>query len=788
MANEIGSALLTSITGSSFDIGNMSKTLAEAEIAGPRAILERHQEQTNTELDGLKYLKTNLDAFNSYVTDLTSPALFNQRQSTSSDESVVSISSTSSAVLASYQVESKQLAQAHTLVSNTAFSSPSDAVTTGTLNIQIGGQAHLIPVDTSNNTMEGVQKTINNGDYGVTASIINNGGSYQMMFSSKETGAASQVSISGIPEFSSSTTTAQAQDAVMVLNGLTVTSTTNSFDNVIEGVTFNLNSASPGLQKTVSIGQDSQGIKDTISSFVEVYNQLGSIVDELGKYDTNDLTQAELDSPEFQYYGDLAGNSVLRSVENQLQQSLRGVLDGFSTSSIRTLADVGISTDKDGVLQMDAARLDTVMSTNMQAVSDLFARGGTSDDPLVNVLGGNDKTQVGDYSLSVTQVAERATVVAGAASTLTTDERLASDSIVDMSAALTIDAGATFDLSIGGTPTTLDLTLIDGKTYANKDAVATAIQSVLDAQVPGLATIAYDSTQARFEFTAAPNKGSLDMTAISGLSNQGFSAASYAGEQLIDLSGADATFNVQIDGSTSSAVTISAGQYTMSEMTKVMTSSINSNSDVQAAGAEVTVAFDAANKLSVTSNRFGIASTVDLTNFASFGNAGFANTALAVGVSDVGQNVDGTLTTATGALNIGAYADSEDGRKIKISDYAVINGDPAEVRGLEFEVLGGLSAPTGQARGVISFSQGFASKLEETINNLFKSDTGLVSQRIENLNNSVDDQSEKSKKVDARYEQLLLKYQMQFSALQSIMASSEQTRNYLTSTFSNNNN
>ena len=195
MANEIGSALLTSLTGSSFDIGNMSKTLAEAEVAGPRAILERNQERTNTELNGLKYLKTNLDAFNTYVTDLTSPTLFNQRQTTSSDESVVSIVSTSSAVLASYQVESKQLAQAHTLVSNTVFSSPSDAVTAGTLSLQIGGQAHSITIDTSNNTLEGLQKTINNGDYGVTASIINNGGSYQIMFSSKETGAASKVNI-----------------------------------------------------------------------------------------------------------------------------------------------------------------------------------------------------------------------------------------------------------------------------------------------------------------------------------------------------------------------------------------------------------------------------------------------------------------------------------------------------------------------------------------------------------------------------------------------------------------
>jgi flagellar hook-associated protein 2 len=160
-----------------------------------------------------------------------------------------------------------------------------------------------------------------------------------------------------------------------------------------------------------------------------------------------------------------------------------------------------------------------------------------------------------------------------------------------------------------------------------------------------------------------------------------------------------------------------------------------------------------------------------------------ANAGLASDLTDIGQNVDGTLTTASGTLNIGAYASSEDGRQVKVSDFAVIGGEEAEVRGLQFEVLGGVIG----ARGSVTYAQGFASLIEETVNNLFDGDAGLVSQRIESLNNKNDRYDEKATDIDARYEKMLFKYQVQFSVLQSIIASSEQTRDYLTATFSNSN-
>jgi len=774
MANEIGTTLLNTLTNSTFDIGNMSKALAEAEVSGAKAILQRSQEKVSTELDALKYMETNLEAFNSYLTDLSSPEMFSKRNASSSDETVISVTASSSASLVSYQVESKQLAQANTLVANKTYGSASDTISEGTLVLTIAGQAQPIPVDASNNTLEGLQNVINSGDYGVTASIINNSGSYQMMFTSKQTGAAGEIGVSGLSDFDTDgfTTTAEAQDAVMVLNGLTVTSASNTFENVIEGVTFNLNSAAVGSPKTVSISQDQEQVSETISSFVAVYNQLQTIMDELGEYDKSDLTQEELDSEEYAFYGDLAGSSLLRSVRSQIESSLSGTISQLD-SSYSTLASVGISLDRQGVLQLDETTLSNVMSNDMQALSNLFSKGGSSDDPLINVTAGSERTQTGSYALDITQLAERATVV-GSTVALTTDERLVANRVVDSAAALTIDATASFDLQVGGTTHAISLATVAGD-YGTKDEVATAIQAQIDSAFgAGVASFLYDSSQSRFEITAAAGQGAVALSNVTGMSNQAFNNATYAGQQLVDLSATSASFNVKVNDSTSSTVTLAAERYTLDELGKTMATAINANSDVQAAGAEVSVS-TAGGMLNVSSSRFGVFSSVELTNITNMGNAGLTSD-----LTDVGQNVDGTITTASGSLNIGAYASSEDGRKIKISDFAAIGGQESEVRGLEFEVLGGVTGD----RGNISYAQGFASLMEETINNLFDEDNGLVAQRIDSLNSKNETFDEKAATIDARYEKVLYKYQMQFSLLQSLISSSEQTRDYLTATFS----
>jgi flagellar hook-associated protein 2 len=773
MANEIGTTLLNTLTNSKFDIGNMAKVLADSSVAGPIAALDAKELKTNTELNALTYLESNMQAFQSYLLDLSSPKIFQSRNVTSTDQTVVSVQADGAAATGSYQIESKQLAQSHTLVANKTYSSASDAISTGTLSIGVGGQTKSIVIDASNNTLEGLQAIVNNGDYGVNAAIVNNGGQYQIMFSSKSTGAASEITLSGLSDFDVSglTTTTDAQDAVMAINGLNISNSTNDFNDVIKGLNIQLKSVS-AVTQNVGVASDTQKIVDTVSSFVDVYNQLDTIFDDVGSY--KPLTKEQQASPDFDFYGDLAGSSLLRGLKDQVRSALGGAISQLSDPN--TLASAGIEFDKGGQLTVDVAKLTNLATNNVDALSLLFAKGGTSNDPLVNVIGGSAETQAGNYTIDVTQLAERATVAGGAVTFAPGEYRASGDRVFDPLASLTVAAGAGLQVSINGAASVaVSLTAGD---YATKDAVAAQMQvdinTALGLAGPSTVTMSYDASQSRYEMTTAD--GTIDLTSIANMSNQGFSTtSSYAGEQLIDLPTAT-SFDVSIDASTTASTSIAIGKYTLQEFSDTLQNNINSLSEVVATGAKVNVS-TAGGVLGITSDRFGAASDVTLSNFVGLGNSG-----LTANLTDVGLNLDGTITTAAGPLSIGAYVDSQDGRKVNVSDFAIIGTDPAAVRGLQFEVLGGAIG----ARGSITFSQGFASRLDETIKNLFEDKNGLVTQRIESLNSKTGDYEDKRGTLDARYEKLLLKYQIQFSSLQSLISSTTGTRDFLTANFSNN--
>ena len=772
MANEIGTTLLNSLTNSTFDIGNMAKVLAEAGVASPRATLETKETKANTELSALNYLQSNVEAFQSYLGNLSTPTLFQGRAVTSSDDSVISVQSNGVPVTGSYQVQSLQLAQAHTLVANKSYSSTSDIISMGTLSIGVGGQTQNIVIDNSNNTLEGLQNIINNGDYGVNASIINNGGNYQLMFSSKQAGAASEITLSGLADFDTNgfTTTSEAQDALMSINGLVVSNNSNTFDDVIDGLQINLKSVSLQSTQSLSVSSDSETISNTILDFVDVYNQLDTILDDLGSY--KKLTEDEAASEDYAFFGDLAGSSLLRDLKGQIRDSLSGAISQLTDPN--TLAAAGLSFDLEGKLSVDTATLNNLITNNLDGLANVFAKSGQTTDPLMNVTGSSDKTQAGSYAVNISQLAEKATVVGGATTFAANEYRLAGGVVYDPVQALNIESGAGFQISInGGAATQVNFTQ---GSYATKDLVAAQIQSDINTQTGQAVSVAYDPSQGRFEITNTT--GTVDVSSATLLGNQGFNSGSYASEQLMDLSGAAVSFDVSIDGSTATQATISAGKYTLNEFAERMRTSINNLSETSSSGASVSVSTEGG-VFSVVSNRYGISSDVTLSNFSNATNAGFS-----ADLSDQGQNVDGTITTAAGTLSLGAYADSEDGRKIKISDYAVIASEPADVRGLEFQILGGTTG----SRGDIVFSQGFASRVNETINNLLSDDNGLVSDRIDSLTNKLSDYEEKTTKLDARYETLLLKYQLQFSSLQSLLSSSQQTSDFLTATFSNNNN
>lgn len=678
MANDIGSTLINSLTKSTFNGGEMAKVIAEAEVAGPRKIVERQQTELGQESTTLNYLKSNLSAFNGYAADLATPSTFNQFSAESSDESVFEATVTGQPVSSSYSIESVQMAKTQTIVTDTGYGSRSSIIDQGTLNIAAGGELKSLTVDGSNNTLEGLQSSINSGDFGVSASIIQDGGQYKLMLSGDRTGADNAFSMSGLngfefdpdnPTGGDFIQTSTAQDAQAKVNGLTVSSDTNTFDQVLDGLSFRLKSEAPGVNESLTVGRDSEGVVEKVREFVEVFNQLDRILDDVGSYDEPTEEEREED-PEKEFTGFLAGSGVLRDLRSQIRESLSGALDQLE-EPYNSLGTVGLSIDREGQMQLDEEKLTQVAQNDMQSLSQLFSKGGSATDPenLVKVISGGDQTKTGSYDLQIDDVATRA--------------QFTGDSPAAANITLT---GASFDITLDqGDPVTINL--------------------------------------------------------------------------------AD-------------------GTYTREEFASTLQSAVNNNTDISATGARMSVDVLADGSFQLASERYGANSKVGLSGLAGtgWGDAGL------VANEDLGSNVQGKLTMSNGdQLDIGAYGDPEDGRRVKISDFAFTGtGDdltPADVRGLEFEVLGGSTG----ARGSIDFTQGFASRVSETVDRAIDSEDGVVGQRIESIDDRLERLDEREKELDDRYILLEERYNRQFSMLQSILSQAESTRSMLTQTFSSDN-
>lgn len=275
MANDIGLDILNSMGASTFDVKNMAKVLANADVAASQANLDAKQKRHDTLFSGFDLLKQAFNGFKTQIQDLTALDTFKKMSVSSSDSSVIAAQVTGEAAPGSYNIEVQGIATAQTLATNNTFNSLTDTVGTGDLTINVGGVAHTITIDSTNNTLAGIQQAIQSADIGVSATTVNTGSGYKLMLTSNETGANNQIQISvandgdgsdtdnaGLSQLvtANMTQTVAAQDATVVVNGLTITSSKNTLDEVIPGIELSLYSADIGKTKRIEINRDTSEV------------------------------------------------------------------------------------------------------------------------------------------------------------------------------------------------------------------------------------------------------------------------------------------------------------------------------------------------------------------------------------------------------------------------------------------------------------------------------------------------------------------------------------------------
>jgi flagellar hook-associated protein 2 len=342
-------------------------------------------------------LQDRLKAFKSLVSTLNSESKFLSTQGTFSNSNtsdtsqVATLSTTSKAASGTFSLTVNSLASESKLAS-AGFSSTSGAVTTGTLEITVGSVTTSIDINSSNNTLDGLQQAINNSGLNVRASFLNDGSAtnpVRLVVSGTKTGASNSVSVAikqGATEVLSFTETQSAQDASLTLDGIAITKASNTVTDVIAGATINLQSAGSG---TITLSADTTAVKEKISSFVDGYNELTVFLDE----------QQFLD-PETLSTGLLFGNFTVQNLQQTLRNSLSNQVQGV-TGTFNSLSQIGIRTQPDGSIAIDEAVLTQALTTDIGNVAELFASKGTTTDNNVTFIGFTSQTLANNYDLRV---------------------------------------------------------------------------------------------------------------------------------------------------------------------------------------------------------------------------------------------------------------------------------------------------------------------------------------------------------------------------------------------------
>ena len=295
----VGSGLLTA---------DLVDQLVAAEKEPAEARLQLEQEEIEAKISAFGGIKSALDSLDGSVSSLSSPITYKTKTASSTDETVVTATASSIASAGRYDLVVSAVAQAHSLYTASTYTNASSVVGTGTLTFRFGTTDYTpgtdtytsftvntevasksLTIDSGNNTLAGIRDTINEANFGVTASIVNDGTGNRLVFTSA-TGAAKSMEVvvtddggSGLADLnfnSSSTAMEQSQagiDTALTVNGLSTTSSDRVISDMVTGLTFNIKKADASSTVSIDVALDTNSVSEKIQSFVDAFNELKTL-------------------------------------------------------------------------------------------------------------------------------------------------------------------------------------------------------------------------------------------------------------------------------------------------------------------------------------------------------------------------------------------------------------------------------------------------------------------------------------------------------------------------------
>ena len=316
----------------------------------------------------LATLTTSLQA----LTDFT--GVFSEKQGSSSNTDLLMLTSaTATASAGSHTIVVNSLAQTSSEGSS-VVTDPNDTLS-GSLTIQ----NHIFNVDSADNdtTLASLASAINSAGIGVKANVITDSTGSRLSLVSGTSGVAGQLSVTaslsgasaGAITFSSNGQ--DGKDASLTVDGVAITTSSNTVSNAIPGVTFQLLGSSPATQIHVEITNNNTDIETAVGKFVAAYN---AVINDINGQEKNDSSgNAE----------PLFGNPTLALIQSQITGAL---FTGAASGTIKDITQLGIGLNNDGTLTLNADTLDSALNSNFSDVTGFLQNSGSFGQTLASSL------------------------------------------------------------------------------------------------------------------------------------------------------------------------------------------------------------------------------------------------------------------------------------------------------------------------------------------------------------------------------------------------------------------
>lgn len=377
--------------GTGLDIDGMVTAIADAEKAPKQAQIDRLTTKTETSLSAVGTLTSAVETFEASLTALeSSSSSFEGLGVQSSADGVASATAGAGAVPGSYKVEVISLASSSKVASASLEGGASTTFDSGgTLTIDVGDNASYEVQVAPGASLTEIRDAINSqlsATAGISANIITDASGARLVLSSEVTGEGTDLYVKGtgdlaalninVDEDGNHDLTQQsgtgagsitlASNASYKIDGLELSSSTNTV-TALSGLSIKLTAEGT---TTLTVAPNTEGLKTSIEAFVSAYNNLITVTNALTRVTTS---EDETSTDAGALVGDALVRSLLGSIRNELVQPSTG------SGELSVLAQLGVTTNKDGTLSIDDAKLSSALETHYDEVQAFFV----GDDGLI---------------------------------------------------------------------------------------------------------------------------------------------------------------------------------------------------------------------------------------------------------------------------------------------------------------------------------------------------------------------------------------------------------------------